>query len=150
MKLKKIILLKDIERLGKKGQVIDVKRGYAVNFLIPKKLAVEFSPQNLKKIEEEEKRKKKKEERLLKEAQDLAKKIETISLTICAKTKDDENLYGSITELQILESLKSEGIELKKENIILEEPIRKIGVYDVKVKLHPEVQTTIKVWVVKK
>ncbi len=150
MKLRKVILLRDIEKLGKKGEAVRVKRGYAVNFLFPKGLAVEFSPQNLKKIENFEKVKKKKEEKALKEAQELIKKLENLSITICAQTKDEQNLYGSVNEHQILEVLKSEGIELNRENIVLEEPIKQVGVYNIKIKLHPQVETFVKVWVVKK
>jgi large subunit ribosomal protein L9 len=146
----KVILYKDIENLGKTGDIIEVKRGFAQNFLIPKGLALEATPQSLKKIEQEKKRREKIKEAEKRAAEELSLKLERISLTIPVETKDDETLYGSVSDSQICKVLEEEGIKIDRKSILLENPIKRIGVYEIPIRLHSEVETKIKVWVVKK
>lgn len=146
-----VILNQDIDRLGKSGTVVKVKDGYARNFLIPQGLAVPLTTTNLKKLEQDRQRKILQLERRKKEAEELREKLANFSLTIPVLTQEQEDkLYGSITPVDVASALKEEGFDIDKNSIILDEPIRSLGIYEVSVKLHPEVSVKIKVWVVKK
>ncbi len=145
----KVILRKDLDKIGKCGETVSVKDGFARNFLLPKGLALAATGDSMKQIELE-KRKTEHNKKIEKnKAQGLAEKLQGISFTISSEAQDD-NLYGSVTSADIFEALKEEGTEIEKQNILLEEPIKKLGIYEVEVKLHPEVSTKIKIWVVKK
>jgi large subunit ribosomal protein L9 len=146
----KIILTKDVEKLGKEGEVIEVKEGFARNFLLPRGSAIKATKNSFKEIEEIKKRKDKQEEKIKTDALEVKTKIEALSLTITTEAKDAEELYGSITEQQILKALKEEGFTLDKGKITLPEPIKKLGVYNLKVKLHPAVEANLRLWVMKK
>jgi len=146
----KVILLKNLGKLGKENDVVEVKDGYGRNYLIPRGLALGASGQNFKRLEEIKKTKAKV---AAKEKQDFLKlkeKIDKISLTITVEAKDNEELYGTIGEAQILNFLQAEGIDLDKGKIILEEPIKKLGVYNLKVSLYPEVEASLRLWIMKK
>jgi large subunit ribosomal protein L9 len=145
----KILLLADVEKLGKKGEVVEVKNGYARNYLIPKGLAVVANPsiikhfQDINKIKEEIKAKK------IVKLQTIADKINR--LTYKTNLKGGEiGYFGSITDEEIVDFLKKKGINIDKKAIVLEEPIRTPGVYDVKISLGEGVNAVLKVWVVKK
>lgn len=146
----KVILLEDVEKLGKFGDVVDVKRGYARNYLFPRNVAIEAVDKNLKLIEE---RKRKRERQLTREkaeTEELAKRIGNISYTIPMAAGEEDRLFGTVTVAHIAEAMAAEGIEIDKRKIHLVEPIQRLGVYQVEIKLHPELTTTIRVWVVKK
>lgn len=145
-----IILNQDVERLGKAGAVVKVKNGFARNFLIPNGLAVPLNSLNLKKLEQEKQRKILQLEKVKKEAQELGQRLAGLSLTIPALSQDEDKLYGSVTSADIVSALKEEGFQVDKNCIILNEPIKSLGIYEISVKLHPEVLTNIKAWVVKK
>lgn len=145
-----VILTKDVERIGKAGQVIKAKDGFARNFLIPNKLAVALNTINLKKLEDEKQRKLQQLDKTKKEAEALKEKLSALSLTIPVLTQEEEKLYGSITANDLAAALKEEGLEVEKNLIDLAEPIKSLGIYEVPVKLHPEVLVKIKVWIVKK
>jgi large subunit ribosomal protein L9 len=145
----KIVLLEDIPKLGKMGDLIQTKDGYARNYLLPKKLAVPANPQNLKTIEHQKTLLKQKQNRVQREAEKLAQKIEKISCTISKPAGEEDKLFGSVTSLDIEESLNEEGIKIDRKKILLEEPIKSLGIYKVPIKLHPEVTANIKIWVVK-
>ncbi|MFH1867600.1 MAG: 50S ribosomal protein L9 [Candidatus Omnitrophota bacterium] len=145
-----VILREDIKNIGKTGDVITVKEGYARNYLLPKKYAVEVTDSNLKIIEAQ---RKSKEQKLLKEkkkAQVLADRLAGLSCTVAMNVGEEDKLYGAVTNADIAESLAQEGIVLDKRDIILEEEIHKLGIYHFKVKLHPEIAQEVKLWVVKK
>jgi len=146
----KIIITKDSEKLGKEGDVIEVKEGFARNFLLPRGLAIKATKNSFKEIEELKKRKDKQEEKVKIDALEIKTKIEALSLTITTEAKDTEELYGSITEQQILKALKEEGFTLEKGKIAIPEPVKKLGVYNLKVKLHPAVEANLRLWVMKK
>ena len=145
-----IILREDVERLGKSGQVIKVKDGYARNFLILKGLALKATSDNLKRVEEEKRIKAIRKDREKREAQTLAEKLASISCTISVEVQEDGTLYGSVTGADIASALESDGFKIDKKTVLLDEPIRELGIYRVRMKLHPEVTTELKVWVVKR
>lgn len=145
-----VILNKDVEGIGKAGQVIKVKDGFARNFLIPNGLAIPVNSVNLKKLEEEKQKKALGLEKTRKEAEALAGKLSGMSLTIPVLTQEEDKLYGSIGAVDILSALKEEGVDLDKDKLTMEEPIKALGIYEIPVKLHSEITAKIKVWVVKK
>jgi large subunit ribosomal protein L9 len=146
----KVILLKNIEKLGKEMEAVEVKPGYARNYLIPQGLALKANRESFRLIEKIKKERLKIEEREKNNALKIKEKLEKISLTIPVQVKDEDQIYGSVQESQILKILEEEGIKLEKGKLILEEPIKKIGVYNLKVNLHPQVQANLRIWVVKK
>jgi large subunit ribosomal protein L9 len=145
----KVILTEDVPSLGKMGELIQIKDGHARNYLIPKKLAVPANPQNLKAFEHQKNLLKQKQSRIKREAEKLAERIDKISCTISKPTGEEDKLFGSVTSLDIEESLKEEGIKIDRKKILLEESIKSLGIYKVPIKLHPEVTANLKVWVVK-
>ncbi len=145
-----VILNQDVERIGRAGQVIKVKDGFARNFLFPNKLAVPRNSANLKRLEEEQLKKQQASEKLLQEAQSLGTRLAAVSLTIPMLVQDEDKLYGSIGAQEIIRALKDEGFDIDKSNIALDEPIKKLGIYEVPLKLHADVTAKIKIWIVKK
>jgi large subunit ribosomal protein L9 len=146
-----VILIKDVEKVGTAQSVVKVKDGFARNFLIPNKLAVPLTPDNLKRIEEEKKAKAAQLDKLKKECEVLKERLTGVSITITAlKQEESDALYGSITAHDISKALKEEGFEVDKAKIELVEPIKALGIYEVPIKLHPEVVTKVKIWIVKK
>jgi large subunit ribosomal protein L9 len=145
----KVILTKDIETLGSFGEVVNVSDGYARNFLIPKGVVLTFTPQNLKVIEEKKKKHELQIKKRKEEAEVLAQKLPAVSITIPVKIIDEERLFGSVSADMIQKALEAEGIQVDKNDIQLDEPIKKLGLYHIPVKLHPEVSSSCKVWVVK-
>ena len=146
----KVILIEDVKKLGSMGEIVQVKDGYARNFLFPKNLARPATESNLNIIEEI---KRKKEAAIVKEkklAEELRDKLSLVSCTLAVEAGDDDRLFGSVTAQDIANSFEEEGFSIDKRKFILEEPIKKLGVYHVSVKLHPEVSGDVKVWVVKK
>lgn len=145
----KIILREEVPDLGAKGDVINVAAGYARNFLIPRKLAFEATPSNLKIYEEELKQKQvraNKEKRL---SEKMAHDLEKVSCTAPVPVGEEDRVFGSVTTQTIAELLKEKGFDIDKRKILLEEPLKALGVYTVPIKLHTEVEAKIKVWVVK-
>lgn len=145
----KIILMQDVEKVGKKGDIKTVSDGYARNFLLPKKLAKESTELNIKLMEEEKKKQILKVERERNEFVKTAEKIKKTSLTISRNVGEENKMFGAVTSDDVSSALKLEGIDVDKRKIELTEPIKSLGVYDVKIKLHPEVTAIVKVWVVK-
>ena len=145
-----IILTKDVDKIGKAGTVVKVKEGFARNFLIPNGMAVLLTPVNLKRLDQDKLKKDLELQKRKKECLDLAGKLSELSLTIQALTHEEDKLYANITSKDIADSLKEEGIEIDKNLILLDEPIKSLGIYEIPVKLHPEVPAKVKVWIVKK
>ncbi|HHT37114.1 MAG: 50S ribosomal protein L9 [Candidatus Wallacebacter cryptica] len=144
-----VILQKDVKNLGKKGEVVDVAEGYARNFLLPRGLAVEATAGNLKQVSLENKAKKQKRERELKEAQDIAAKLDGQKLQIATKVGESGKLFGSITNQDIADRLKRQyKVEIDKRKIELEEPIKSLGKYPVTVRIHPKVKAEVIVQVI--
>ena len=145
-----LILLKDVEKVGRKGEVVRVRDGYARNFLIPKKLAYLATPANLKRIEQQEKNRKLKYEQEKQEAVDLAEKLSKASCTVSVEVNDLDKLYGAISETDIAKALEAEGFTVDKKAIIIENPIEELGIFEIGVNLHSEVTANIRLWVTKK
>jgi len=145
-----VILKQDVEGLGKAGSVVKVKDGHALNYLIPRGLALLSTSENLKNLESQRERKKAQLEKLKAEALRLKEKLEQLSLTIPVLAQEDEKLYATVTAADIARVLKEENFEIEKNVIVLDEPIKSLGIYEVLVKLHPEVSAKIKIWIVKK
>ncbi len=144
----KVILLENIGKLGEEGDVVNVAGGYARNYLLLKKKALSYTPGNMKKFESIKKLKTIQYQRSKKEAEKFALKLNTLSITSVVKAGENEKLFGSVTSSDINELLKKEGYEIDKKKIVLSEPIKSLGVYTIPIKLHPEVQASIKLWVV--
>lgn len=144
-----IILRKDVESLGQSGEVVSVKDGFAHNFLFPKGLAFRKTAGNLKLVEEEKKAQQRRQEKEKRQAEELAKKLSTLSCTVSVQAGADDKMFGSVTNSDIAKVLEDEGIKLDRKTIELPSPIREIGVFQVPVKLHPEVKVNLKVWVVR-
>ncbi len=145
-----IILLKDIKKVGKKGESVEVKEGYARNYLIPGGFALVATKGNFKKLKEIESARKHIVEKEKYDFLEMKKKIDNTSLTIATEAKENDELYGAINEGQIIKLLSAEGISLKKGMLALEGPIKKIGVYNVKVNIYPQVEGSLRIWIVKK
>ena len=145
----KVILKEAIKKLGNVGDEVEVAAGYARNFLIPKGMALEASPKNLKVFQEYRRSQARKLEKEKQKAEAIAKKLASISCTIVMQAHD-EQLYGTVTNADVAKALEQEGVSIDKKNIVLEEPIKTLGVYQIMVKLHPDVKQQVKVWVVKK
>lgn len=144
-----IILLQDIESLGKAGNQCQVKDGYARNYLIPRCLALPAKANNIKRFQEITRLKEAGKARTIKKSLELAEKLNSLSLTIPVQVGEEDRLFGAVTSLTIAEQLQEKGYEIDKHQIVLEEPIKALGIYNVPIKLHSEVTATIKVWVVR-
>lgn len=145
----KVILQEDIKALGKKGQIIEVKEGYARNYLLPKKLAVEATQGNVKELNHQKEIKSQKAEREQQEAQKLAAKINGVTLTLKVKSGENGKLFGAVTSKDIAESLaKLHKIDLDRRKIDLGENIKSVGDYEIKVKLHSQVSAEFKVKII--
>ena len=145
----KVILKEDVATLGHVGDVVEVAPGYARNFLIPKNKAFEATTKNLKTVEHQKKLLADETKRKMKEAEALATKINEASVTISVQVGEEEKLFGSVTNKAIGEALAKEGIEVDKHVILLEKPIKELGIFTVPVKLHSEVTANLKVSIVK-
>ena len=145
-----IILSQNVDALGKLGEVVKVKDGYARNFLIPKKLAYVVTAANLKRIEQQEKNRKIQDEKNKKEAEELAEKLSKASCTVSVEVNDLDKLYGAISETDIVKALEVEGFAVDKKTIVIENPIEELGIFEIGVHLYPEVTAKIRLWVTKK
>jgi large subunit ribosomal protein L9 len=144
-----IILRQGVENLGKPGDVVKVKAGYARNYLLPHGLAYEATPGNLKRIQQERERLDAAENERRGAAQGLAEKIEQVSLTFSARVGEEGKLFGSVTAADIAAQLEAQGFHLEKRQIDLHEPIKALGVYRVPIRLHADVKPEVRVWVIK-
>ena len=145
----KVILRQDFETLGKIGQVVDVKDGYARNYLFPRGIAYAALKGNVKALDEEKKNVEKKNLQELKAAEVLASDLETVSVTIPVQVGEEDKIFGTVTTQMIADALKEKGHDIDKRKIEIEEPIKSLGIYGVSLKLHPSVSAKIKVWVVR-
>ena len=142
----KVILIDDIERIGAKGEIVNVKPGFARNYLLPKKKALIATDNNLKFFTDQKNRLQGKEQRRIENAKTIADKLQTLSLKATLKM-GEEGVFGAITNNEIAELLKQAGFEIDKHTIVLDHPIHEPGVHDIPIKLAPEVTATVKLWV---
>lgn len=140
-----VILLENIEKLGARGQLVKVADGYGRNYLLPKKLAVAATPQNRKWIEQQRVRFLKIEAKEKGDAEDLAKLLQGVMVTLRRKAGEKGTLFGSVTTMDVAEKLAAQGFHIDKRKIQLDTPLKLLGEYDVAIKLHREVTATLKV-----
>ena len=144
----KVILAENIAALGSIGAVVEVSRGYARNFLIPQGKALEATPGNLAMMEQTKAKLLEAQRQQDEAAQDLAARLEGVSVTIAQRVGEAERLYGSVTAAMIVEALEAQGFEVDRKQLDLPEPIKKLGTYDIAVRLAPEIKAQISVAVV--
>ena len=144
-----IILRQGVENLGKPGDVVSVRAGYARNYLLPRGLAYEATPGNLKRIAQERTRLEAAENERREAAQGVAAKLEQVSLTFSARVGEEGKLFGSVTAADIQQQLEAQGLHIERRQIDLHEPIKALGVYKVPVRRHADVKPEIRVWVIK-
>ncbi len=145
----KVILKQDVENLGRKGDTVEIPPGYGRNYLIPRKLAIEITPSNLKMIEIERQALKKKIEQERVSFKELIQRLSEVSLTFSRKAGEKDVIFGSVSSSDIKEELKKLGFEIDKKKILLDEPIKRLGNYTVSVKVYYDDQAEIKVQVIR-
>ena len=145
----KIILKQDFESLGKTGEIVNVKDGYARNYLIPKSIAALATAKNMKILEQEKKMSVFRQEKDKHVAEALAEELQKISITAAVAVGEEDKVFGSVTAQNISDLLAEKGHDIDKRKILLSEPIKALGVYTVPIKLHSEVEAKVRIWVVK-
>ena len=145
----KVILRKNYDQLGKIGDLVEVKDGYARNFLLPRQIAYIATKGNIRALEEEKQQLAKKEVKELEAAKETAVELENVSITIPVKVGEEDKIFGSVTSQMIADALKDKNYDIDKRKIDLEEPIKALGIYSVNIKLHNDVNAVVKTWVVR-
>jgi large subunit ribosomal protein L9 len=145
----KVILAQDVPSLGKVGDIVEVKRGYARNFLLPKKKALEATEKNVKALERQKDLQRLKLQRERLKAEKITRELEGVTCIIEQRAGEGDKLFGSVTAMDVAEKLESQGFKIDRKMIHLPEPIRQLGDFTVIVKLHPEVTATLPVKVVR-
>ena len=144
----KVILRQNVDNLGPMGQIVNVKSGYARNYLIPRSLAYTATPGALKAFDFEKKQYDKREAKEKSNAEIIAAQLADVQVSITMKVGEEGKLYGSVTSQMISHELSLKGYDIDKKNIIIDEQIKSLGVFDVKVRLFHEVYSNLKVWVI--
>ncbi|MFH0754073.1 MAG: 50S ribosomal protein L9 [Candidatus Omnitrophota bacterium] len=145
-----VILCQDVASLGKAGEVVKVKDGYARNYLIPRQVALSATKENLKNIAKVKAKMAVVDEAKRQEALGVAEKLAKVSCTITVEVNDQEKLYGAVSEADILRALEQEGFKFERHDLALEKPVEELGIFDVGVRLHPDVMGKFRLWVTKK
>jgi large subunit ribosomal protein L9 len=146
----KVLFVQNMPGTAARGEMKDVKDGYARNFLIPSRIAVEANAASLKQFEEEKKRGELKKQKKVALAEDVRKKMAKVSLTITTKAGPDDKLFGAVTTEDIARTLQEQAsIEIDRHQILLDQPLKKLGIYKIAVRLSEEVEGEVKVWVVR-
>lgn len=144
-----VILRQDVEKVGRAGEMVTVKDGFARNYLLPQGLAFLATEGNRKRLEAERAQRGKKHAAEVSASREVAARLEAVSLTFTMKAGEGDKLFGSVTASEIAERLKAEGFSLDKKAVELEEPLKALGVYKIPVRLHAEVKPEVRVWVVR-
>lgn len=140
-----IILTENVKGLGNIGEVVNVKPGYARNFLIPQGIAVTADARNIKQLEHHKRQLARKAEKLSQEAADLKKRIEAVTCEFVHKASEEGKLFGSVTSMEIAEGLAAKGVEIDRRKILLDQPIKTLGEHEIEIKLNAGVNATVKV-----
>lgn len=143
-----VLLMADVKDLGSEGEVVNVTDGYARNYLYPRKLGAPVTAATRKRLEKIRRDRTAARETEIGKAKELAEKIGQLSCTISAKVGEEEKLFGSVTSADIVKALAAQGVDIDKQQIVLDDPLKELGVYDIKIKIHPDVDATLKVWIV--
>lgn len=144
----KVILRKDLVNLGNMGEIVNVRDGYARNYLIPRDYAYYASEVAIKRLDIEKQQRNKRLAQEKVSAESIALSLSEVQVSIAMKVGEEGKLYGSVTSTMVAQQLASKGFDIDKRHIVIEEAIKTLGVFDAKVKLHPEVSANIKVWVI--
>jgi large subunit ribosomal protein L9 len=144
-----VILRQDVDKVGRAGELVTVKNGYARNFLLPRGLAYEATEANRRRLDSERAQKGKKVAAEIGAAKEVAGKLESLSLTFTMKAGEGDKLFGSVTSSDVADKLSAEGYRIDKKQIELDEPLKALGVYKVPVRLHSDVRPEVRVWVVR-
>lgn len=144
-----VLLKQDCEGLGRAGEIVTVKDGFARNYLLPKGFALKASKSAVRMVQHERRSRDLREGKACREAEKLKEKLSRLSLTAAVKTGEDDRLFGTVTPAEIATLLSDKGYDIDRRKIILDEPITALGIYGVKVKLHAQVESEVKLWVVK-
>lgn len=145
----KIILMEDVPALGRRGEVRDVATGYARNFLLPKKLAVQATDANLRNLEHLKRQRAREEAKAREDAQGAAARIAALSMTVTTRASEDGRLYGSVSAQDVVSFLERHGMPVEKRRVLLEEPIKALGEYQVTIRLHGDVTASLPVSVLR-
>ena len=145
----RIVLLKDVDRVGRAGEIVQVAPGFARNYLIPQRQALLATDANVARFESQRKQHEATAEREKRAAATLAKELEKDSLTAVVRVGEEDKMYGSVTAQNIADLLGEKEYEVDRRKIALDEPVRALGVYNIEIRLHVEVNATVKLWVVK-
>jgi len=145
----KIILRQDYNTLGKIGDVVTVKDGYARNFLIPKRIAILATSKNMKLLEEERKLSEQHQNKDKRKAEAMAEELGKTSITAAVSVGEEDRVFGSVTAQTIADLLKEKGYDIDRRKIQLDEPIKALGIYTITIKLHGDVEAKVRIWVVK-
>ena len=145
----KVILTQSHFKLGSAGDVITVRDGYARNYLIPRKFAIPATPGNMKQVEQIRRRQMTIEQKRKEKMQILAEKLSRVSVDLVVEVDEEDKLFGTVTTGQIADALQRRGFDIDRKQIIIDEPIDSLGVYNVKIDLHPEVECAVRVWILK-
>jgi len=140
-----VILRQDMDELGLEGDIVDVAKGYARNYLVPNGIALEATPQNRKALELQSKKIELKRLKGKENAEKVKERLEGIEVTLSQKAGEEGKLYGSVTTMDIASRLETQGIEIDRRKIVLEKPIKTLGEHEVSIKIYPEVTGSIKV-----
>ncbi len=143
-----LLLTQDVANLGKRGEVVNVKAGYGRNFLLPRGIGVAVNPGNMKQIENERRRLAVEEKKRLETLAQQAEALGKLSLTIQAKANEENKLFGSVGPAEIVAALKAENFDVAPAMVVMEKPVKELGVTEVKVQLAPDIAAVVKVWVV--
>ena len=141
----KVILKEDVNSLGAMGSIVDVANGYGRNYLIPRNLAVEANPKNIKQFEHQKNIILAKASKIRQSAESVAEKLSRMTVSIEAKAGDEDKLFGSVTSKDIAKLISGQGVEVDKRKIILDESIKRLGIHEITVKLHHDVSAIVKV-----
>jgi large subunit ribosomal protein L9 len=144
-----VILLEDVQGLGKRGESVRVADGYGRNFLIPSRLAIPAGGAGAQIFKEAERQRDARDSKARRAAEKLAQEMSKVSVTVPMQAGEDDRLFGSVTTAHIAEQIGKQGFQVDKRHVLLEEPLKALGVYTVRIKLHQDVEAKVKVWVVK-
>ena len=143
-----ILLRSDVPKLGRRGEVVKVATGYARNFLFPQGLAVQVNPANVKQVDQEKRRIAILDQRRIEDLKIVAGRLSNVSVTIQAKATEEGHLFGSVTEVEIAQALKTEGFTVDPAMVHMESHLKELGMFEAKIVLFEGVDATVKVWVV--
>ncbi len=144
----RVLLRETVEKLGNPGDIVDVAPGYARNYLLPCNIAVNVSDENIRRIQKEQEYHREEVEKLQASLAGLKEKLEQTSCTVIAQATEDGRLYGSVTTAMISEALAKKGLDVPEKAIVIEDPVKELGIYEIKVHLAPELEALTKLWVV--